>query len=221
MIDFIKHSSDVELLVITPLRKKDKIDQRTIDTISSNDINFDWISFSGDNNPYKNIDIALKLYKKTHNLPKYIIKVDNDIIAKPNMLDNMKVTLDKSSSDVGYTYCSFRFTGAIRIHFGAKPFSKNDLFKCNYISSISMMKSDVLEEINGVVTDDKYFRLLDWALWLKFLRFGYIGEPTLNTSFVAYASGNSVSAGSHSDYVKKSLNVYNDFIKPIENLVII
>jgi len=215
MIDFIKKDSYPEVLVITPLRPTDRISDKTLETIHSNNTKFDWISLKGDGNPYKNVDNALRIYNKHNGLPKYIIKVDNDIMAKSGMLDKMSYTLDNSVDKVAYTYCTFKFTGSIEMTFTVRPFDMKYLMRCNYISSISMMKSLCLKEIGGFITDNKYFRLLDWALWLQFLSFGFIGEPTLDTSFIAYASKNSVSAGSMEGYLNKRSLIEEDFIKKL------
>jgi hypothetical protein len=72
-----------------------------------------------------------------------------------------------------------------------------------------------LENIGGLVTSDDYFRLLDWALWLKFLRNGFIGHPISGCSFVAEASKGKVSSGSQEDYILKHRLVTNDFVIPI------
>jgi len=212
----IINNKNPELLIITPLRINDNILQETYDSVSKTNISIHWIKYCDNKNPYKNFDTALTLYEKNYSLPKYIIKMDNDIIVQPNMLEQMVKTLNNSLDQIAYTYCDFSFTGSINISFNAKEFDINHLLQSNYISSISMMKSEHLKKIGGVVTDDKYFRLLDWALWLKFLYHGKIGKPTLNTSFIAYASPNSVSAGSSKDYQKKLRYIINDFVIPIK-----
>jgi hypothetical protein len=213
MLYCINKNKKPDVLIITPLFKNDIISDKTLNIIQDNNIKIDWFSFTGIENPYKNFNNALQLYKKNFNLPNYIIKIDNDIIAKLNMLYDMKKTLDNSNSNVAYTYCSFNFTGYINLKIKAIPFNPHKLGKSNYISSISMMKSDCLEKIGGVVTDDKYFRLLDWALWLKFLNNGYIGSVT-DTSFTAYASENSISNRGFKDYKEKALRVIEDFYVP-------
>lgn len=212
-MNFIKKSDEApELLVITPLRNGDVVHEETINSIMSNSLTFDWISLEGDGNPYKNTEIALKIYERMMIVPPLIIKMDNDIVAMPGMLDKMKEVINASSWDVGYVYCEFRFTGAINAYFPVRPFDSDALKRCNYISSMSMMKTTALNDIDGFVTDDKYFRLLDWALWLKFLNHGYIGQPVSGTSFIAKASKNSVSAGTSEDYRKKASLVIKDFV---------
>ena len=76
------------------------------------------------------------------------------------------------------------------------------------------MKSKVLEETGSFVTDDKYFRLLDWALWLQFLRRGYIGQFVPETSFTAFSGKDTVSVRNQEDYRVKHIAVHQDFIQP-------
>ena len=218
MIEFIEYRDNPELLLITPLRFGDTIMDKTINSITNNKTSFHWIKFEGDGNPYKNMDTALKIYLKTRHMPKYVMKMDNDIIAKEGMLDKMFDVLETTEPSIAYTYCSFEFTGFVNVRFDAREFDDEMLCRSNYISSMSMIKSKALEDIGGVITDDKYYRLLDWALWLKFLNNGYIGKPVYDTFFTAIAGKNSVSAGSNEDYQVKAQRIYNDFIKPYLNL---
>jgi len=215
MIKFLLQQTNPQLLIITPLKKGDKVSTETYKSVGITNVASDWIIYEDNQNPYKNFDDALRLYLLTHNIPKYIIKMDNDIVVQETMLEQMVETLEGSQEMVAYTYCDFSFTGAVNMEFKANKFDINQLLQSNYISSISMMKSSHLKDIGGVVTDDKYFRLLDWALWLKFLLNGKVGEPTPNTSFVAYASSKSVSAGTPEDYKKKAQLVMEDFVVPI------
>ena len=215
MINYIVKDRNPQLLVISPLKKGDVISHDTLTSVHRNNISMHWISFEGDGNPYQNFRTALQLYSFTNDIPEYMIKMDNDIVCDDEMLDKMYSTLHHSQEEVAYTYCAFRFTGSINMTFVADPFNIERLLQSNYISSISMMKSRHLEQIGGVVTDDKYFRLLDWALWLKFLYKGKIGIPCKTTSFTAFASGESVSARGPEDYKEKALRVMEDFVVPI------
>ena len=73
------------------------------------------------------------------------------------------------------------------------------------------MKSKALQEVGGWVTDDRGFRLLDWALWLKLLNKGYIGTPTDKASFVAISKPSSVSNRGNEDYIIKKKWVLDNF----------
>lgn len=129
----------------------------------------------GNNNIPTNTQLGLLEYEKQFTPAKYVIKVDNDIDAKPNFLDSLYHTLDTSENNIAYSYCSFSFVNeSQRIFFKAIDFNRDKLLKSNYISSVSMIKVNLLKKIGGFVCDEKYVRLLDYALWLTFLRNNYI-----------------------------------------------
>lgn len=181
-------------------------------SIKRNKTPLEWISYMGDGNPCHNSLMALREYRKNNPLPEYIIKIDDDLVARRGMLDVMTNVLDKSGPDVGYCYCSFEFVGYLNNSFPARSFSSEHLRHSNYISSCSLMKTDKFLEVGSWVTDDEGFRLLDWALWLKFLNKGYVGEPTDKTSFVAVSTKTSVSARDVNDYNIKRKWVIDNFV---------
>ena len=214
----VKCNKKPEILAITPLSPGDRISIDTKKSVKRNRTPFVWISYMGKNNPYKNVDIAYKQYRRENGVvPKYVIKIDNDIKVSKHWLDKMYKALESGKPEIAYSYTSFEFTGAINIKFPLRKFDPDYLLKMNYISSCSLVKTQLLDQIGGFVTDDKYFRLLDWALWLKFLRFGFIGQPVENAHFCAYASPTSVSCRSAEDYKEKALAIKEDFINPVIN----
>jgi len=216
MIKKIVKCKNPEILAITPLKIGDKISKETKKSVKRNKTSFEWISYMSNNNPYKNTSIAYKQYKREHKkVPKYVIKIDNDIMTSRYWLDRMYNILEETDSKIGYAYTSFEFTGAISIKFPLKSFNKQSLTKSNYISSCSLTKTQLLDQIGGFVTDDKYFRLLDWCVWLKFLKSNIIGIPTPNANFVAYAKPSSISCKGPSDYKEKYYYVKKDFIDPL------
>jgi hypothetical protein len=73
-----------------------------------------------------------------------------------------------------------------------------------------MFKWDLWKEV-GLVKDDKYKRLLDWAFLLKCLRHEYTGLPVPKANFTAISSEESVSAGNQQDYIIKAQRVLKDF----------
>lgn len=215
MLKFLKESNDPKVLVITPLLPGHKVSRDTKVTIKRNDIEFDWISYTGTNNIPTNVTLGIEDYKKEFDIPKYLIMIDNDIILGRNMLDKMFNRIKNSPEDVAYTYASFKFEGVINKEFPAIPFNMKKLLQSNYISSNSMIKSSYLEYVDGLVTDEKYKRLLDWAMWLKFLSFGFVGLECPEASFIAKSTEKDISAGTSEDYRIKYLRVYEDFIKPM------
>lgn len=211
MIKTIVKHKDPQILVITPLLTGHKISKETKKSIKRNKTPFTWISYMGQGNPCLNTLKAFNIYRHSNDIPPFVIKIDNDIDASRGMLDEMYETLLRSMKHEAYCYCSFEFIGSVNVKFPAIPFDAERLKHTNYISSCSMIKSDKLIEVGLWVTDDEGFRLLDWALWLRFLKRGYVGIPAKRSSFVATASDSSVSAGSVSDYTKKRDWVLRNF----------
>ena len=213
MLKTIVANNKPEILVITPLYTGHKVSKETKKTIKRTKTPYTWITYMGKNNPCKNTQIAFDMYRRNNDLPKYVIKIDNDIIAQRGMIDIMYDTLERSMTHEVYAYCTFEFQGSIKAKFPAIKFDKERLQKSNYISSCSLIKVNKFLEVGMWVTDDKGFRLLDWALWLKFLNRGYVGIPTnKETSFIAIASENSVSARDSNDYHEKHKWVVDNFI---------
>jgi hypothetical protein len=215
------------VLVITPLYSRDvdgvrvidKISKKTKISIKRNTTPMLWIAWEGEGNVAKNTqdcyDYVKRVFSTDFKTLKYIIKIDNDIDASRCMIDKMYQNLERTRAGVGYTYCSFKYEGAVNVEFNAAAFDVKKLLQCNYISSNSMIKIPVLDEVGGFVTDDKYKRLLDWAMWLKLLKHTYLGVPTYDVSFIAKASAESVSAQGSEDYILKHQRVYEDFVKDI------
>jgi hypothetical protein len=216
MIKRIVKCKDPEVLVITPLSPGSKVSRDTKKSIKRNRTPFEWVSYMGDGNPYKNTQIAYKQYRRDHGgVPKYVLKVDNDITASRYWIDKMYNTLESSEPNVSYAYTSFEFTGCVSIKFPTMQFNPQRLIQSNYISSCSLVKTQLLDQTGGFVIDDKYFRLLDWCLWLQFLKYGFIGTPVENAHFVAYAGPKSVSCRGQEDYSEKYQYVKRDFIDPL------
>jgi len=214
MIKTLVQCKNPEILAITPLKIGDKVSAETKKTLKRCNVPFHWVSYMGEGNPYKNMVPPWRAYRKDNETPPYIIKIDNDLTCKKGMLDHLYEALVDSPKHVGYSYCCFRYRGGVNADFDNIPWDINRLIQHNYISSCSLMKSKVLEETGSFVTDDKYSRLLDWALWLQFLRRGYIGKFVPETSFTAYAGPNSVSVGSQQDYQLKHAAIHRYLIAP-------
>lgn len=204
-----------DVLVITPLLPGDYISKDTKKTIRRNNIKYFWISSEGKNNIPTNISEGL-IWARANikNFPKYYILIDNDIVLGRNMLDRLYKALDSSIKEVGYAYASFEFKGIVNQQFPADPFNPQRLVRANYISSNSMFKMSVVNEV-GLVTDNKYKRLLDYAFLLKCLGKGYHGLNVPNARFVAISEPGDISAGSQQDYKIKYQRVFEDFIKPL------
>ena len=203
-------SESPEFSIVTPLRTGDFISNATKDTVFECKVPFNWISVESDNNVMRNFEIGFFELMKRKQLSKHIIKIDNDTEWMDDTLEEMSFVLQNSDEHVAYTYCSFQYKGVINNSFPAIDFNSEKLKQGNYISSNSMFKSKVIYDI-GLVTDDQYVRLLDWAFLLKCLKSGYIGKPSAGF-FTAYSSQDSISARSIEDYNIKKERVRRDFL---------
>lgn len=218
MLKIRNKSDDPKILVVTPLLPGHEISRDTRTTIKRNRVLYDWITYTDNNNIPTNCTNAINTYKEKFGyLPQYYLMIDNDIVLGRNMIDKLyNCLLSFKSEKVAYAYASFEFKGAVNKKFPAIPFNPKKLIEQNYISSNSMIKMKNLIEIGGLVTDEKYERLLDWCLWLKFLKNGMYGVNCPSASFIAVSSEDDISAGSREDYLLKYQRVIKDFIKPME-----
>ena len=208
----IKESKDPKILVVTPLLPGHKISKETKKTIKRNDIPFTWITSTGNNNIPTNLKLGLEWYG---DLPPYYFMLDNDVILGRHLLDRLYEKLDNSKYNVAFSYASFRFKGYMNYKFPAIPFDINRLLQQhNYISSNSLFSTDITMKV-GLVTDNKYQRLLDHCFLLKLFYNGYIGIPCPEANFIAIASKESISAGSKLEYNIKRKLVIEDFCRPI------
>lgn len=216
-IKIIVESKNPQILVVTPLLPNHGVSKHTKNTIKRNKTPIYWISSSGNNNIPTNALEGIKWYKnKFGKLPPYYIMIDRDIELGRGMLDRLYEKLEKTKTfvNIGYCYATFQFKGYMNFDFPASPFDINRLVHANYISSNSLFRSSVIEQV-GLVTDDKYKRLLDYAFLLKCFKSGYVGVPEPNAWFIAHSTKDDISAGSQDDYRIKYLRVYEDFITPL------
>ena len=203
-------------LVITPLRPTDCITEYLDASIDLNSYPFDWIAYSGNNNIPLNTQKGLEAYCKLHRKPKYFIKVDNDINFKTAVLDQMCDVLKESPKSIAYAYSGFAFKGSMNMRFGPDVFDIKRLKENNYISSVSMIKTEAFEKVGGFVIDNRLVRLLDWAMWLKFYRYGFSGAPVINAFFEAIVEGAGVSNGDANDFFKKKALVIKHFVEVLK-----
>lgn len=212
----IKKSKSPKFLVITPLKVGDTISKETKKSIKENKIQFDWISFEANNNIPTNTQLALEEYEKSHPKLGYLIKIDNDIKMQVHMLDKMYWELKNSDKTIAYVYCEFSYIldDYRQINFKG-DFNLKRLMNSNYISSNSMIKRNDLEKIGGFITEQKYERLLDWSLWLKFAENNLFGKFIKNTKFTTPLNESNVSARGVEDYRQKHKLVFEDFVLPV------
>ncbi len=215
MINVIKAVKNPQVLVVTPLLPDHKVSKHTKISLKRNKIPFYWISSAGNHNIPTNALHGIEWFKSKYGkLPRCYMMVDRDIEAGRGLIDKLYEKLMKMSKDIAYCYATFQFKGHLNADFPAIPFDINRLLQANYISSNTMFISSVVEDV-GLVTDDKYKRLLDYAFLLKCFQAGYIGVPEPKAWFIAHSTDKDISAGSQEDYQQKYMRVYEDFIQPI------
>lgn len=218
-INIVRNSKNPKILVSTPLLPGHKISKITKKTIKRNDIDYTWLSTSSNNNIPVNHTRGIEWYEKhIGNLPECMFFLDRDIDLGRHALDRLYNTLKKESAKtqkrVGYAYASFKYVGYINYDFPAIPFDVEKLLKANYISSNSLFYSDVIKDV-GLVTDNKYKRLLDYAFLIKCLANEIGGTPCPSATFRVNSTPDDISSGSDEEYMIKYRRVFEDFIRPL------
>lgn len=214
-ITVVAESAEPKILVVTPLLPGHSVSNETKKTMEKNDISITWIASEGNNNIPKNAKLGIEWYVKNYyHMPEYYIMIDSDIKMGKNMLDKLERILSSKPFDIAFSYASFEFKGHINAKFPAAPYNIIRLLQHNYISSNSLFRLPIVRKV-GLVTDDKYKRLLDWAFLLKLFYNGFSGVPCPDASFIARSTKNDISAGSQEDYNIKRERVLQDFGVPI------
>ena len=125
--EVILNEKNPELLIITPLSKRSKIDAACMESIFSQDVKKVWTRYKSKNSASFN---RLEGYKKTKNflrkkLPPFILFCDNDIVWRKKSFRNMISQLKKTDDKVGYVYCGFEYKEYRNISFPVKKFDPN------------------------------------------------------------------------------------------------
>ncbi|PIQ67537.1 hypothetical protein COY25_03680 [Candidatus Uhrbacteria bacterium CG_4_10_14_0_2_um_filter_41_7] len=97
----------------------------------------------------------------------YVIFCDADVIMKPKMLEIMLAELEKNS-DISVAYSGFVWGWKA---FKGLPFSKEQLFKMNFIHSTSLVRRE-----DFPLFDENVKRLQDWDLWLTMTKQGKMAK---------------------------------------------
>ena len=99
----------------------------------------------------------------------FILFSDSDVTWKPHALDKLVGALLKGS----YAYCNWHWGDK---EYVSKPFNGLQLQESNYISTMSVIKTNELLRYAGVFPfDESLTRLQDWDLWLTLLNEGCTG----------------------------------------------
>jgi hypothetical protein len=213
MLKIITKHKKPEILVMTPLLTGHKISGETRTTIKRNTTPYTWASFESNRKHAANCQAGIEEFQKQYKfLPKYIFILDRDIILGRGLIDKLYNLLKITEPNVGYAYCPFEYKGYVNHKVPPKIWSSTELKKNNFISSNSLIKTEMWKKIGGYVTEEKYHRLSDWSFWLKAYNNGYKGILCENTSFIAMSTENDISAGDKNEHrITKEL-IIKDFI---------
>lgn len=131
------------------------------------------------NQTYQNIEIIVQVDKKSEGAPKtrnkgfkkskgdFVLFSDNDLQWEPTALAILFKTLKNADKRIAYSYGSYMIDGKL---VGNQKFSTHDLWKWNYISTMSLIRR---KDFPGFDEDLKRFQ--DWDLWLTLLDAGKEG----------------------------------------------
>lgn len=203
---------DAELMIITPLRKKDRIIRECEASIrNQKDVRKIWVSFQSKNSASFN---RIEGYKKIKaylqkNLSPFLLFCDNDIEWKPGAFRGMIDVLEGTDDTVGYSYCGFRYSGHMNIKFPARPFDPTLLVMRNYISTMSIQKTGVFKKHGKL--DMNLRRYQDWDMWLNYLlNHQIVGISCGFEGFTAHSSHSDISMMPDKNYrhLKKIISKY-------------
>lgn len=121
---------------------------------------------------------------------KYTLFSDSDVIWARGALDKLIEALE-SYGGASYAYCDFLW-GDKKLTSGS--FDADKLRSTNYISTMSVIRTEVLNNYGMNPFDESLERLQDWDLWLRLLERGCVGRYVPEMLFSTEFSENGISA---------------------------
>ena len=129
----------------------------------------------------------------------YTLFSDSDVIWWPGALDKMVAALD-ADKGASFAYCDFIW-GHMSMFSG--HWDKEKLLRENYISTMSVIRTDQLLSYAYRPWNEALERLQDWALWLSLVDRGGRGVYVSEVLFKTPMKEDGISkTGSHADAVK-------------------
>lgn len=129
----------------------------------------------------------------------YILFSDSDVIWMPRALDKMIAALD-ADKGASFAYCDFIWG---HINMFAGYWDKEKLYKENYISTMSVIRTSCLMSFAYKPWNEGLKRLQDWALWLSLVNLGCRGVYVQDVLFKTPLRDDGISrTGSHAAAVK-------------------
>ena len=135
----------------------------------------------------------------------FVLFSDNDIHWYPTALDRLIFFL-KESASASYSYGWYELGSGVTLGRG-KKFSPRSLVKNNYISTMSLIRTD---DFPG--WDENLKRMQDWDLWLTMLRQKKVGVYVDTKLFKTEMSDHGITA-------TEDLKAANDYIVKKHQLV--
>ena len=216
-LNIIQKVKNPMVLIITPLLTGHTILKECKKSVKRNDIEFDWVSHEGDGEAPENLQSAIDGYKDKYKvLPPYTFVLARDIICGRHMIDRLHNKLKDTPDNIGFSYCPFEFKGHLNMKVPPIEYNINKLIVKNYISGVSLYKSNVLEKVHGFTAEKFLHRLNDWAMFIRLYREGYSGILCKDTYFIAISSENDISSGSDEEYAMSYNHVVDNYIRGIK-----
>ncbi len=122
----------------------------------------------------------------------YTLFSDSDVIWEPGALDKLVDALERSGE--AYAYCDFG-KGSLGTWVSGE-WDEKRLRASNYISTMSVIATEVLEACGDHPFDENIKRLQDWDLWLSLLSKGFRGTYVPEVLFHTEFSAPGISMGS-------------------------
>lgn len=116
-----------------------------------------------------------------------VIYSDDDVVFKDRAIDMFEQALN-DNPDKAYAYCDFDRIGYEQEAHKAFTFNRDLLKQQNYISMVSMVRSELVPEF-----DNDIHRLQDWDMWLTLLEQGHEGVYVPEQLFSAWVLPDGIS----------------------------
>ena len=127
---------------------------------------------------------------------------DADVVLEPNCLESLASAMTWSRK--AYAYCSFNRAGALQGKVVSGPFDYDRLKEGNYISTMSLIRAEILPL---PPFDETLERLQDWDLWLSLAEMQHYGVFVPHALFTAFYDAEDISLRGRESYERAERQV--------------